>query len=91
MPLYAISFESQGTQSRVKELMRNWHAAHIQNSLWLVELRGPAELVREFVLEALHPEAPVTVIELMRTAEWATNNAQDSGIEWLKIHIPFRP
>jgi hypothetical protein len=92
MPLYMISYDlhRQKDYSRIYELMGQWNASRLLESLWLAELRGPAEEVHRFVMGCLDADDASAVIELEPSAEWAAIRVQSGGLNWLRQHIPFR-
>ena len=92
MALYLISYDEHNERdySRCYDLMKKWSAQKLLESLWLANLRGPAEVVRDIVLGTFDHDASVAVIELEPTAEWATVRCQEAGVNWLWQHIPFR-
>ena len=65
-------------------------AERLHWSLWLAELRGPAEDVRDIVVGELDGDDSVAVIELRRDVQWAAIRALEAGVDWLRRHIPFR-
>lgn len=92
MPLYVLSYDAHRERNydKIYELMAVWNAERLHESLWLAQLRGPAEVVRDFMVEALDGDDSVAVIELANDAQWAVIRAQIGGANWLRKHIPFR-
>lgn len=92
MALYLISYDAHRERhyDRLYDLMASWSAARLHKSLWLAELRGPAETVRDIVAGTLDADDSVAVVELVTLSEWATIRAEQAGVEWLKRHLPFR-
>lgn len=92
MPLYLMSYDAHKHRdyTEIYKLMDEWRAARLLESLWLGELRGPAETIRDIMRECLDNDDSVAVIELEPTAEWATRLAQETGTNWLWQHIPYR-
>lgn len=92
MPLYAISYDAhrERNYANLYQLMESWGAKRLHLSLWLAQLRGPAEAVRDIVASTLDGDDSTAVIELEATAEWAVVRALPEGIDWLRTHIPFR-
>lgn len=69
------------------DLMSNWAAVRLADSVWLAELVGPAPTVRGFVQQALQADDTVAVLELKPGADWATVNVPPQAAEWLSRHI----
>ena len=92
MPLYLLSYDAHFDRdyAALYELMAVWNAERLHESLWLAELLGPAEVIRDFMIRALDGDDSVAVIELAADAQWATTRAQVGGTNWLRQHIPFR-
>ena len=92
MAIYMITYDlhRERNYDRVYELMDEWSAERILESVWLAQLLGPAEVVRDIVRYSLDGDDSVAVIELDPAAEWATFRCENRGINWLKTHIPFR-
>lgn len=92
MALYLITYDAHRERryDKLFELMATWGAARLALSVWLAQLRGPAEVVMDIVAATLDADDSVAVIELAPTAEWATLRALPDGVAWLQRHIPFR-
>ena len=92
MPLYIISYDLHDHRDYdgVHALMEEWGASKLLESLWLAELRGPAETIREIVLTTLDGDDSVAVIQLKPGAEWALVRTLQGGIDWLWRHLPTR-
>ena len=87
-----MSYDAHRVRSydRLYDLMAIWEAERILESVWVAELLGPAEIVRDHIRSALDSDDAVAVIELAPDAQWATHLAQERGVIWLQQHIPFR-
>lgn len=92
MPLYAMSYDAHYDRdyTEIYNLMAVWNAARLHESLWLAKLRGPAEVILDFMVTALDGDDSVAVIELASDAQWSTIRAQINGTNWLRRNIPFR-
>ena len=90
MSLYMIAYDERAATRNYQPLydqLATWGAAHLQNSVWLAELRGPAEAVREILKVHMHADDTICVIQLPDTpAQWATQYARDTGTNWLRAH-----
>ena len=66
-----------------------WRAAHLQNSVWLADLNISAATIRDTMLNHIHQDDTVSVIQLPDSgANWATQNCRPEGVNWLKAHFP---
>lgn len=72
------------------ELMIEWDAVMLTESVWLANLRGPASTIREIVLQTLQPNDVVAVIEVKRGSDWATNWADPSANAFLSRNVAIR-
>ena len=69
------------------ELMIEWDAVMLAESVWLANLRGPASTIREIVLQTLQTNDVVAVIELKRGSDWATNWVEPSANAFLSLNV----
>lgn len=90
MALYMISYDLHlhRDYQPVYELMAEWQARRLLESLWLAELRGPAETVRDILAQRLDADDSIAVIEIKPGAQWGSRLAQPDGIAWLRHHLP---
>lgn len=91
MALYLISYDLRQPGRNYDALYRqlaDWGAARVLQSLWLVNLTGNAEQVRETLRASLDPNDGIVVIELKSNSNWAVAGGQAAGISWLRTHIP---
>jgi uncharacterized protein with PhoU and TrkA domain len=75
MSAFLITYDNKPPRDyrALYELMIEWDAVMLAESVWLANLRGPASTIREIVLETLQPNDVVAVIEVKRGSDWATN------------------
>lgn len=74
--------------TRLYQLMKDWGAVRLLQSVWLAELRGPATEVRDFIRAALDGDDSVAVVELLPGTDWATYDFVGSpGVAWLQRNI----
>jgi hypothetical protein len=67
--------------------LKDWSAAHLQNSVWLADLNGTAGAVRDVLKDHMHSDDTICVIELPEPIQgWATWKARKTGTDWLKAH-----
>jgi len=67
-------------------------AAKLLESLWLVTLAPNVGAIRlrDAIMSAARMDGDdgLIVIELKKTSDWATYNAQKTGLAWLRANIP---
>lgn len=88
MPFYLISYDLRKVRDYepVYALLRSWKAARVLESVWLVELVGPAETVRNLLSAKMDANDGVFVIQLYPNSQWTTKNVQAAGAAWLQKH-----
>ena len=88
--LYLISYNPArfSDARRLHQALRLWTAKRVMKSVWLAELVGPAEKVRNLLLGSIDDRDSLTVIEIEPTAEWAVHHAEPEGLDWLHRHVP---
>jgi CRISPR/Cas system-associated endoribonuclease Cas2 len=70
-------------------LLSQWRAAHLQNSVWLVDLNGSAINIREALKQHMHADDTIAVIQLpVASCAWATQHVRAEGLDWLKARWP---
>lgn len=91
MALYLISYDLHRARDyrALHAALEYWNAKRLLESLWVAELLGPADVVRDILLRDMDGDDSLVVIEVERTAEWAVMRASADGIEWLKAKVPF--
>ena len=93
MPLFVLTYDVRATHhdySNLYALLNSWRAGHLQNSVWLADMNGTAEAVRDAMRTHMHKDDTVSVIQLPApgNANWAAINCRPEGITWLKAHFP---
>jgi hypothetical protein len=68
-------------------LMAQWKAVKLAESVWLVNLVGPASVVRNVVQSTLQRNDIVAVLELKTGSDWATANVTPAANTWLSGYI----
>lgn len=75
---------------KLYSLLHDWRAAHLQNSVWLAQLRGPAEQIRDILRTHMHRDDTVAVIRLpgdgVVASDWAIFMDRRPGVRWLTEH-----
>ena len=69
------------------QLLAGWGAAHLANSVWLVNLNATAEVVRNVVAGKLHRADTLAVLELRQQTQWATLNVKPAANAWLSANM----
>ena len=86
MPYYVITYDVRARNHDYTGLngcMAQWKAAHLQNSVWLADLVGPASTIRDILKFHMHPDDTVCVIQIFQNSDWATSWARTTGTNWL--------
>lgn len=73
--------------TRLYQLMAQWKAVRLTESLWLANLRGPADVVRNMVAGTLDNDDTTAVLELKPGSDWATLRANPAGTAWLSSYV----
>ena len=68
-------------------LMAGWGAVRLAESVWLAELLGPADVIRDIVQGTMQWNDTVAVIELQPGSDWATNRVYIAANTWLSGYI----
>lgn len=89
MPNYLITYDVRATNHSYQPLydqLDAWGAAHLQNSVWLATLAGPAETIRDILRAHTHNDDTVAVVQLRDgiPAQWATWKVRQTGVNWLR-------
>ena len=70
------------------DLLNEWGAQHLQNSVWLADLNASnAAVVRDAMKATMHSDDTACVIELKSGSDWATSHARKGAAEWLRQHL----
>jgi hypothetical protein len=67
------------------------HKAHVRllESVWLVDLLGPATAIRNILATHIDADDSIAVIQLASGIQWATILGKPDGVAWLQQRIPF--
>ena len=63
--LFVLTYEQRATHhdyANLYQLLNSWHAAHLQNSVWLADMNGTAAAIRDAMKAHMHPDDTVGVI-----------------------------
>jgi hypothetical protein len=89
MSLYVLTYDERAKYHNYKPLydqLNSWGAAHLQNSVWLLENSSPAVSIHETMTRHMHTDDTACVIEIFPSSNWAKTNIRDSGLDWLRSH-----
>lgn len=90
---FIITYELRATNhdyTPFYNLQDELKAAHLQNSVWLLEHSGTATDVHEHIKARMREGDALCVLELP-TAEqtgWCCTQMRATGLDWLKNHFP---
>jgi hypothetical protein len=86
---YLISYDNRAPRNyaRVYQLMAALHAVRLTDSLWMANLPGPANVIRDLVRGTMDANDAVTVVEIKRGSDWATVNVEPAASGWLSANI----
>jgi CRISPR/Cas system-associated endoribonuclease Cas2 len=65
-----------------------WQAAHLQDSVWLLEMNATAAAIRDALMAHMHRDDTACVVQLAVGANWATRGARPEGTAWLQARFP---
>ena len=91
MPLFLISYDLRAPGRNYKvlyECMANFRAQRLLESVWLAELKGPAEEIRNLVRGTVDANDSLVVIEITAHADWATRHVPIEATGLLRKHSP---
>ncbi len=93
MPNYLICYDVRSKNHDYTALyaaLAKAGAAHLQNSVWLADIKGPAAGVRDELRAHMHPDDTIAVIRLPSNSyaqtDWATRHDRVTGVNWLRAH-----
>lgn len=90
MAQFLITYDNHPPRNytRLYQLMATWKAVRAADSVWLANLKGPAPVVRDFVLQTLQPNDNVVVVEIKQGSDWATSAATPFAARtWLANNV----
>ncbi|MBS0254462.1 MAG: hypothetical protein JSS36_04435 [Proteobacteria bacterium] len=87
--LFLITYDNHPPRNydALYHLMNSWSAVRLAESVWLANLKGPAEAVRDFVQSTMQFNDTVAVIEIKPGSGWATSNVKPASNAWLAANI----
>jgi hypothetical protein len=86
---YLITYDNHPPRNydALYRLMAEWKAVRLAQSVWLVELRGPADAIRNIVQGKLQLNDTVAVLELKPGSDWATSHVSAAASAWLSANV----
>jgi hypothetical protein len=92
MALYLITYDLRKPGRKYDDLYTlletSWKAKRLAESVWLAELKGPAEAIRDLMLAQLDANDRVAVIEIVSGADWAVQQGMTGGVALLRKYSP---
>lgn len=85
MHLYLISYDLRRARNYggLYELLAYWGARKLLESVWLADLAGPANVIRDIIVNTCDADDGIAVIELHPPFEWATMGVDRSAVDRL--------
>jgi hypothetical protein len=68
-------------------LLAGWGAVRLTESLWMANLKGPADVVRDLMLAHLDADDTVAVVEIKPGSDWATMRVSAAANAWLSSNV----
>lgn len=62
-------------------------AVRILESLWLWQVNDTAQGVRDALMNLVDQDDALAVIEIKPKSDWASRNALQPGVQWLKTNV----
>lgn len=89
MAQFLITYDNKPPRNytALYQLMAQWKAIRLAESVWLANLIGPASVVRSIVAGTLQRDDLVAVLELQAGSDWATVNVPPAASTWLSAYI----
>lgn len=90
MAKYLITYDYRNTRNYTPlyNLLAQWGAARLLESVWLANLNGTAAAVRDALTSVADSDDVFAVIELKNGSDWATTSGvQKNGVEWLEANL----
>ncbi|WP_394657633.1 hypothetical protein [uncultured Novosphingobium sp.] len=89
MAQYLITYDNHPPRNyaALYQLMKQWNAVKLADSVWLANLKGPASEVRRFVMTTMQRNDTVAVLQLQPGSDWATNAVSPIASTWLSTFI----
>lgn len=87
MSKYLIAFDNCDLQSHngLSEMLADWGAQHLLDSVWLADLPVDASAVIKALKRSTDQDAAFAVFELKPGADWTVSeNVYGLGYEWLR-------
>ncbi len=70
------------------DALKKWKAVPLLESVWLVQLKGPAVEIRDILATFMDNDDGLAVLELRPGFDWAVRRVWTSAANWLKTRSP---
>ena len=91
MAYFVITYDVRARPGHSYEPLYEWlnnsEAAHLQNSVWLLDIALTAIQVREAMKPHMHNDDTWCVLEIFHNSMWGTWRARETGVDWLKARM----
>jgi hypothetical protein len=89
MAYYVASYDlhNQRNYQPVWDALEKMRATRLLESLWVLTSGLTAEQIRDQIKNAADQDDSVAVIELKSGSWWATQDAREAGVQWLRQNI----
>lgn len=90
MPHFLITYDLRKVRNYqpLYDALNNWKAVRLLESVWLVDLKGPAQTVRDLLAQFIDRDDGIAVLELRPGFDWATLRVTNAANAWLKARSP---
>lgn len=68
---------------KLYECLHAWKAQRLLESVWIAQLVGPCEAVRQALMYFIDGDDAIAVVELKPGLDWATMRCQQGGVAML--------
>ena len=92
MGLYLISYDLKKVKNypELYKCLNSWNAERLLESLWLANLKGPTEAIRNILIGHIDNDDELVIIELPPGIDWTTLRARTPGVALLQALGPRR-
>ncbi|MBC7625280.1 MAG: hypothetical protein H7232_18085 [Aeromicrobium sp.] len=89
MSQYLITYDLHNRRDyrSLYQLLAFWNATRLTESNWLVNLLGPAPVIRDIVASHLDGDDTIAVVEVEKGADWATIRVKPTANAWLSANV----
>ena len=89
MALYAIAFDVHNQQNQVSiaAKLRKLGAVCTLESFWLLNSGNTTAQLRDELQTSIEYNDSLVIVELKAGAHWASRNAAEAGLDWMKRNL----